>query len=91
MDRCASCDAELRPGAFFLVRVDVLADPSTPPLNTEHLPAYADVVQQLEQVDADEAQDAVHRHFEYPVCPRCQRRILANPLGLPRVQKENTN
>ncbi|MEM8875581.1 MAG: hypothetical protein AAGD32_15150 [Planctomycetota bacterium] len=89
MDRCESCGEPLTPGAFFLVRIDVLADP-TPP-DEPPGETYEQLIAQLQSVSADEAQDQVHRRFEYKVCPSCQLRILANPLGLPRVRRDAAN
>ena len=92
-DRCASCGKTLRPGGFFVVRVDVFADPTPEPINTAaldaagaagHAKTVAGLLAQMAGMTDDELQDAVARRFEYAVCAACQKLILANPLGLPR-------
>ena len=92
-DHCASCGKPLRPGGFFVVRVDVFADPTPEPIDTAalhaaggagHAQTVAGLLAQMAGMTDDELQDAVARRFEYAVCPACQTLILANPLGLPR-------
>ena len=43
-----------------------------------------DLVKEMDGMTADDLQDTVHRRFEFRLCPPCQRRFLANPLGKPR-------
>ena len=93
---CAACGRPLSPGAFFVVRVDVFADPTPEPISLEKLHAVgagggagheatvAGLLAQMATMTDEELQDAVARRFEYVVCPACQKLILANPLGLPR-------
>jgi hypothetical protein len=72
------------------VRIDVFADPELPPMTAEQIASadmdstLAEVIQQIKHMSADELQDRVHRRFEYRLCGGCQRRYLANPLGMPR-------
>ena len=94
VEECASCGRPLSPGGFFVVRVDVFADPSPEPITTAalhaaggaagHAATVAGLLQQMATMSDAELQDAVARRFEYAVCPACQKLILANPLGLPR-------
>lgn len=83
--------------ASYVVRIDVFADPSMPPLSTEELAAtdfdktLEELVDQMEGMSEEELQDDVHRRFEYHVCRPCQRLILANPLGKPRKVRAGTN
>ena len=92
-DTCASCGRRLMAGGFFVVRVDVYADPSPEAIDTKQLQAagaaghdsaVAALLQQMATMSDEELQDGVARHFEYRVCGACQRLILSNPLGLPR-------
>ena len=79
------------------MRIDVFADPSIPDLSAADLAAFdfdaavADAVSDAEEMTADDLQDGVHRRFEYRLCPRCQKRFLANPLGLPRDLRAGNN
>lgn len=87
MPACALCGRPLAAGVFFVVRIDVFADPALPPASAGELAAtdfkaeLADVMNELKHLSADDAMDDVYRRFEYAVCKGCQRRVLANPLG----------
>ena len=90
LDACDLCAAPLTPQAFYVVRIDVFADPSGPVVSSEEL-ATTDLtgtidalIEQMKGMTAEELQDQVHRRFEYRLCPGCHRRFLANPLGKPR-------
>ena len=95
--RCALCDAVLPPHGFYIVRVDVFAEPSVPPTTADEIDeadtenAMGTLIDQMKGMSADELQDDVHRRFEYPVCRACQRKVLANPLGKPRTRVETGN
>jgi hypothetical protein len=88
---CDLCGAAVPPNAHYIVRIDVFADPSTPEMTMEELDEIASenqlaiLMQELELMTEDEAQDQVHRSFEYTLCSPCQRKFLANPLGRPRT------
>lgn len=95
---CAVCAGPLAAGRFYVVRVDVFADPAAEPIDTSAEPGEAGYVEsvkellaEMEGMTADELQDQVARRFEYHVCPECQRLILANPLGLPRRRRMSAN
>ena len=96
--RCAVCARPLESGRFYVVRVDVFADPTPEPIDTTAGPGEAgyvesvdDLLAQMQHLAADELQDQVARRFEYHVCPTCQRLVLKNPLGLPRRHKASEN
>lgn len=81
----------------FVVRIDVFADPSVPPVTAEEL-AKADfdetldkLMAEMKDMTADDLQDGVHRRFEFRLCAACQRRFLANPLGKPRDLRAGKN
>jgi hypothetical protein len=41
----------------------------------------ARVLQQLEGVSVEEAQNQVYRMFHFDLCPRCQGKYVSNPLA----------
>jgi hypothetical protein len=91
---CEICDKEIDPHAHYVVRIDVFADPSMPATTGMELAAtnfdamMADLMEQMKGMSAEELSDAVHRRFEFKICPGCQARFLANPLGKPRVKSQ---
>jgi hypothetical protein len=94
---CDLCGRPLAAGAYYVVRIDVFADPALPAMSAEEL-AQGDFAGDIEsllgemsQMSADELQDQVHRRFEYALCRRCQIDFLANPLGMPRAVRAGTN
>jgi hypothetical protein len=94
---CDLCDRPMPPHASYVVRMDVFADPSMPPLNTEDLEetnfneTFDKLMEEMKGMTADDLQDGVHRRFEYRLCPSCHRRFLANPLGKPRDWRAGKN
>ena len=94
---CDLCGRDVDVHASYVVRMDVFADPSVPPMTTEEIQsadfgqALDDLVEQMQGMTADDLQDTVHRRFEFRLCPACQRRFLANPLGKPRAERVGTN
>lgn len=90
MPPCDLCGRPLPEHGFYVVRIEVFADPSMPPTTDAALAAtdfaaeIAGLVEQMQGMTADDLQDDVHRRFEYRVCRPCQRQVLANPLGKPR-------
>jgi hypothetical protein len=90
---CDICDGPLPPQGFYVVRVEVFADPSLPAVSAEEVAGIdfdeemETLLKQMEKLSAEELQDQVHRRFEFRVCGRCQGKILANPLGLPRMDE----
>lgn len=79
----------------YVVRIEVFADPSVPPANTDSMPDASGEMQkllkQMAKMSRDELQDQVHRSFEYRLCGKCQPLYLANPLAKPRRQKPSHN
>ena len=77
-------------GTGYVVRIEVYADPELPPMTSEEIAAadfqstLSELMDQIKQMSADDLQDAVHRRFEFHLCPVCPRSYLANPLGMPR-------
>jgi hypothetical protein len=93
---CAICAAALTAGAGYVVRIDIFADPawSESEFGESHADiqeSLTDIINQAASMTADELQDGVHRRFEYRICSQCQRKLLANPLGLPRISCDASN
>ena len=88
---CDVCGASAPPHGHYIVRIDVFADPSVPSVSSNDLEQtdfdekFAELLQSMKDLSADDLQDDVHRRFEFKLCRPCQRRFLANPLGMPRV------
>jgi len=94
---CELCGRIVERHASYVVRIEIFADPSMPPLESEAL-AITDfdqladeLIDQMEGMTSDDLQDDVHRQFEYHVCRPCQRLLLANPLGKPRQTRVGKN
>jgi hypothetical protein len=94
---CHLCGVALSTGEHYVVRIDVFADPAMPEMTGEQLAALdpeaamVALIEQMKEMSADELQDDVHRRFEFRVCRACQRKVLANPLGLPRRRDVGVN
>jgi hypothetical protein len=90
-EQCNLCGKPIAPQSHYIVRIEVFADPSMPPTSEAKLAsidfdaAVSELLDEMGQMTAEELQDQVHRHFEFKICPACQPRFLANPLGKPRV------
>jgi hypothetical protein len=97
MVECELCGREVEVHESYVVRIDVFADPSMPPITAEELAAadfdktYAELMEQMRHLTADDLQDDVHRRFEYRLCRPCQRRFLVNPMGKPREVRTRHN
>jgi hypothetical protein len=94
---CHLCAREMDAHASYVVRIEVFADPSMPEMSKLALDAVDfdeeldDLMDAMKGMSADELQDAVHRQFEFRLCPSCQRQFLANPLGKPRILRAGNN
>lgn len=92
---CQTCGRIVPQSASYVVRIDVFADPSIPPIQTDDAgdadESLAALLHELEHTSAEQLQDDVHRRFEYRLCRGCQRMFLANPLGLPRRREPAVN
>jgi hypothetical protein len=94
---CDICGLSVPPHEYFVVRMDVFADPTVPAMTTEELEEldadakFNDLLKQMEGMSADELQDGVHRRFEYKLCSGCHKQFLSNPLGLPRRKRASEN
>jgi hypothetical protein len=94
---CEMCGRIVERHASYVVRIEIFADPSMPPVDGEALAAsdyeqmMEDLMDQMNGMTSDDLQDDVHRQFEYRVCRPCQRLLLSNPLGKPRQTRVGKN
>ena len=94
---CDLCGCQLPLHESFVVRIDVFADPSLPPITQEELQTIdsgknmAELLDQMKSMTTEQLQDSVHRRFEHRICAKCHRGFLSSPLGKPRGQSEAMN
>jgi hypothetical protein len=94
---CDLCGRKLEAHNYYVVRIDVFADPAMPPASSAELEAVDfdavidGLLEKMKDMTADELQDQVHRRFEVRICPACQPEFLANPLGKPRGAQVGDN
>jgi hypothetical protein len=50
-------------------------------LAQDHAAQMKKVLQQMEGLSEEEAQNQVYRVFKFDLCPRCQKDYIKNPLG----------
>ena len=87
---CDICSRHIELPESYVVRIDVFADPSMPPMSSEEIAkldfdaTLQGLLDEMKNLSAEELQDQVHRRFEYRLCRLCHLRFLANPLGKPR-------
>ncbi len=80
----------MEPHTHYVVRIDVFADPAMPATSSGELAGtdfgteISKLLEEMKGMSEDELADQVHRRFEFKICPTCQLRFLANPLGKPR-------
>jgi hypothetical protein len=90
---CELCGRKMEPHNYYVVRIDVFADPSMPAVNSAELhgvdfdAVIDDLLEEMKGMTAEELEAQVHKRFEMKICPACQPEFIANPLGKPRRQK----
>jgi hypothetical protein len=93
---CDLCGRRVPPHGHYVLKMELYADPSLPAVTTDELgekdfgEGMKELIEQMKGMSADELQDQVHRRFEYKLCPGCQAKFLANPLGRPRDGSSRT-
>ena len=94
---CDLCGRALPVHESFVLKMDLYADPSMPPMTAEEIAsadfdqALSEILDQVQDMTAEDLQDGVHRHFDFRLCPVCHRRFLRNPLGKPREVRQSAN
>lgn len=94
---CELCGRMVPVHCSYIVRIDVLADPSMPAVTSEEIAEMnfdeelRRLLEEMKGMSAEQLQDQVHRHFEYRICRGCQVRFLGNPMGKPREKVDRSN
>jgi len=92
---CAICGREVEVYQSYIVRIEVLAAPESPPIDEHALPdakgAIAELIEQMSAMTSGELTEGVYQVYEYRLCPKCHRRFINNPLGLPRRRRSGQN
>jgi hypothetical protein len=94
---CDLCRRVIPLHAHYILKMEIFADPATPPLLTNDPTEpdfdkhFAALLQELERYSTEELEELIHKRFEYRLCAACQRTFLANPLGLPRATAHGAN
>ena len=85
---CARCAAELEPGtgSFYQVTIEAVADPTPPIITAEDLAVdirqrIEQLLQQMENLSAQEAMDQIYRRLTLHLCGPCYRQWIENPAG----------
>jgi len=85
---CARCTTELEPGTgtFYRVTIEAIADPTPPTVSAEDLATdlrkrIEDLLQQMQDLSAQEAMDQVYRRLTLYLCGPCYRQWIENPAG----------
>lgn len=87
---CHRCGALLTPGegSFYIVRIDAIADPSPPDLESSESPAdlaaeWERLLDQMRDMSEQELMDQVHRRVTLQLCTACYRPWIEDPAALP--------
>ena len=85
---CDRCSAELRPGRgnFYVVKIEAVADPSSPEISDEdlrqdHAQEIGRLFSQMRELSEQELLDSVYRRVTVYLCARCYRKWIENPTG----------
>lgn len=86
---CDRCGDTIPPHAHYVVKMQVYADPTLPPVTSDDLEEVdhdhhiANLLRQMQSIPADQLEQSVHWEREYRICRPCQLELLQNPLGSP--------
>jgi hypothetical protein len=73
-------------GTFFRVTIEAVADPTPPTISAEDLSTnlrqrIEELLQQMQDLSAQEAMDQVYRRLTLYLCGPCYREWIENPAG----------
>jgi hypothetical protein len=86
---CDRCGDTIPPHAHYVVKMQVYADPSLPPVTsddleeTDYTRRIADLLKQMESLTPDQLEQSVHWQAEFRICRPCQQTLIQNPLNSP--------
>ena len=71
----------------YVVKIEVYAayDPleiTEEDLNKDHKQEIADLLSNMDDMEAEELEEGVYKRLRFDLCAACQRRYLANPLAV---------
>lgn len=95
--RCDICGLPLPEHGFYVLRMELFAEPSLPQVSaaelasTDYQRQMQALIDQMSAMTAEDLQDQVYRRFHFRICSSCQPRFLVNPLGLPRSRRTTEN
>jgi hypothetical protein len=84
---CDRCGNTIAPHAHYIVKMQVYADPSLPAVSaddleeTDYQTKVAELLKQMENMSADQLEDAVYWQREFKICRPCQLELIRDPLG----------
>jgi hypothetical protein len=85
---CDLCRRDLDPDIDlrYVVKMEVYAafDPSANDEeddDRDHLQEIQDILERLEDADADRVGEDVYQQLRFDLCPECRKRFVKNPLG----------
>ena len=91
---CDCCGKELRPGddPNYVIKIEAYAahdhaEITEADLDEDHMEAVSQVLEQMEEMDAEPPLEPTTRQFRYDLCPECRARYLKDPLGKESAQK----
>jgi hypothetical protein len=92
---CAMCGKRVPQDASYIVRIEVISDPTVPPVTTGSMPDASEelerLIDQINSMSADELEDQVYRKMEFRLCSRCQPFYLAKPIQRRRSSRASHN
>jgi hypothetical protein len=84
---CDLCKREMDPDEDlrYVVRMEIYAafDPTAVAEENDdrdHLQEIQDILDRLEQTNADQVGDEVYQQLHFDLCPECRKRFVKNPL-----------
>ena len=84
---CDMCGKDLlvNEDVRYVVKIEVYAayDPmeiTEEDLEKDHMEEISQLIEEMEDMDAEELEDGVYKSFRFDLCPMCQKKFIRNPL-----------
>ncbi len=84
---CDRCGKRMTQGGLrYIVKMEVYAaidatDEDDPVDDRDHLSEINDIIESLDEGNFDSVGDDIYKLSQFDICPDCQCKLLANPLG----------